>query len=47
MIIAVADEDEVPDIVRSLVKGGVRITSVLLQKEDIEDVFLRLYNERT
>jgi ABC-2 type transport system ATP-binding protein len=46
MIIAVADEDEVPDIVSILVKGGARITSVLLQKEDIEDVFLRLYNER-
>ncbi len=46
MVIAVADEDEVPDIVSSLVKGGARITSVRLQKEDIEDVFLRLYNER-
>lgn len=46
LVIAVADDDEVPDIVASLVKGGARITSVLLQKEDIEDVFLRLYNER-
>jgi ABC-type multidrug transport system ATPase subunit len=46
LVIAVADEDEVPDIVKSLVEGGARITSVLLQREDIEDVFLRLYNER-
>jgi len=39
----------VPDIVAGLVKGGARITGVLLQREDIEDiedVFLRLYNER-
>jgi len=46
LVIAVGDEDEVPDIVSSLVKGGARITSIQLQKEDIEDVFLRLYNER-
>jgi ABC-2 type transport system ATP-binding protein len=46
LVIAVGDDDEVPDIVSSLVKGGARITSVLLQREDIEDVFLRLYNER-
>ncbi len=46
LVIAVGDEDEVPDIVSTLAKGGARITSVLLQREDIEDVFLRLYNER-
>ena len=46
LVIAVEDDDEVPDIVRSLAEGGARITSVLLQREDIEDVFLRLYNER-
>jgi ABC-type multidrug transport system ATPase subunit len=46
LVIAVGDDDEVPDIVSSLVKGSARITSVLLQREDIEDVFLRLYNER-
>jgi ABC-type multidrug transport system ATPase subunit len=46
LVIAVGDDNEVPDIVSSLVKGGARITSVLLQREDIEDVFLRLYNER-
>jgi ABC-2 type transport system ATP-binding protein len=44
--IAVGDPEEVPDIVGNLVKGGARITGVLLQRENIEDVFLRLYNER-
>jgi ABC-2 type transport system ATP-binding protein len=47
LVIAVGDDDEVPDIVRSLAEGGAQITGVLLQREDIEDVFLRLYNERT
>jgi len=49
LVIAVEDDNEVPDIVGNLVKGGARITGVLLQREDIEDiedVFLRLYNER-
>ena len=46
LVIAVGDDDEVPDVVGSLVKGGARITSVLLQREDIEDVFLQLYDER-
>ena len=44
--IAVNDPEEVPDIVSDLVKGGARIKSVNLQTEDIEDIFLRLYNER-
>lgn len=47
LVIAVADESEVPEIVGNLVKSGARITGVLLQTGDIEDVFLRLYNERT
>ena len=46
LVIAIGDDDEVPDIVGNLVKSGARITNVLLQKEDIEDVFLQLYNER-
>lgn len=46
LVIAIGDDNEVPDIVGSLVKGGARITSVLLQREDIEEVFLQLYNER-
>jgi ABC-type multidrug transport system ATPase subunit len=44
--IAVSNPEEVPDIVSNLVKGGARITGVLLQRENIEDIFLRLYNER-
>ncbi len=46
LVIAIGDDNEVPDIVSSLVKGGARITNVLLQREDIEDVFLQLYDER-
>ena len=44
--IGVNDPEEVPDIVSHLAKGGARIRSVNLQTEDIEDIFLRLYNER-
>ncbi|MBA7619600.1 Vitamin B12 import ATP-binding protein BtuD [subsurface metagenome] len=44
--IAINDPEEVPKIVSNLAKGGARITGVLLQRENIEDVFLRLYNER-
>jgi len=47
LVIAVSNLDEVPDMVGDLVKAGARITSVLLQRENIEDVFLRLYSERT
>jgi ABC-2 type transport system ATP-binding protein len=44
--IAVDNDDDVPDIISDLVKGGARIRSVNLHTEDIEDIFLRLYNER-
>ncbi|MFZ2146690.1 MAG: ABC transporter ATP-binding protein [Sedimentisphaerales bacterium] len=44
--IAVDNVDDVPNIVSELAKGGARIKSVNLQTEDIEDIFLRLYNER-
>ena len=44
--IAVDNVNDVPDIVSELAKGGARIKSVNLQAEDIEDIFLRLYNER-
>ncbi len=44
--IAVNNPEDVPDIVSHLVKSGARIKSVNLQTEDIEDIFLRLYNER-
>lgn len=46
LVIAIGDDNEVPDIVGSLVKGGAQIRSVLLQREDIEEVFLQLYDER-
>ncbi len=46
MEIAVDNADDVPDIISDLVKGGARLRSVNLQTEDIEDIFLRLYNER-
>ena len=46
LVIAVDDLDDIPDVVRELVKCGADITSVLLQRENIEDVFLRLYDER-
>jgi ABC-type multidrug transport system ATPase subunit len=47
LVIGLSDPQEVPDIVCDLAKGGARITGVLLQSEDIEEVFLRLCNERT
>lgn len=46
LVIAVGDPKEVPAVVREFVEGGAEITGVLLQTEDIEDVFLRLYSER-
>lgn len=45
LMIAIADPDEVPDIVSDLVTNGARITSVVLKRENIEDVFLRLCDE--
>jgi ABC-2 type transport system ATP-binding protein len=47
LVVGINDPDEVPDIVRDLVQGGARIRSVLLQGEDIEQVFLRLCKEGT
>ena len=46
LVIAVSEPKEVPAIVRQLVEGGAAITGVILQTENIEDVFLRLYNEK-
>jgi ABC-2 type transport system ATP-binding protein len=47
LVIAISDPDQVPNLVCDLAKGGARIMSVLLQRENIEDVFLRLCNEGT
>jgi len=45
LMIAIGDADEVPDVVSDLVTNGARITSVVLKRENIEDVFLRLCGE--
>jgi ABC-2 type transport system ATP-binding protein len=47
LVVGINDPDEVPAIVRDLVQGGARVRSVLLQREDIEEVFLRLCKEGT
>jgi ABC-2 type transport system ATP-binding protein len=46
LVIAIGHPKEVPSVVRQLVEGGAEITNVNLQRENIEDVFLRLYNEK-
>jgi len=46
LVMSVSGVKDVPNVVRDLVKGGADVTSVILQMENIEDVFLRLYNER-
>jgi len=45
LAVAVANIEEIPDIVCSLVKSGARITSAVLQEENIEETFVRLYNK--
>ncbi len=47
LVIAISDPEEVAGIVTRLVEGGAQITSVLLQRESIEEVFVRLCNEGT
>lgn len=42
LVIAVGDPDEVPDLVADLAAGGARIMGVSLERENIEDVFVRL-----
>ncbi|MGB9406782.1 MAG: ABC transporter ATP-binding protein [Terracidiphilus sp.] len=44
LIVTVSSPDEVPEIVRELVKEGVSITSVTPQGESLEEIFMRLYN---
>jgi hypothetical protein len=45
--IAIDDPEEVPDIIIDLAKGGARMMGVILDRENIEDVFVRLCNEGT
>ncbi len=47
LVVAISTPEEVPDIVSDLAKDGARIMSVLLQRENIEEVFVRLCNEGT
>lgn len=47
LVIAVRTPEEVPEIVSDLAQGGARIMSVLLQRESIEEVFVRLCKEGT
>jgi ABC-2 type transport system ATP-binding protein len=47
LMIAVGDPEEVPEIVKNMAGDGAQIMSVLLERENIEDVFVRLCNERT
>jgi ABC-2 type transport system ATP-binding protein len=46
LVVAVDGVRDVPNVVSSLVKAGVRITAVALQKPDVERTFVRLYEER-
>ena len=45
LVIAVDGAEDVAETVSRLVHGGMRITSVRMQRENIEDVFVRLYNK--
>jgi ABC-2 type transport system ATP-binding protein len=47
LMIAVGEPDEIPEIVTRLAGDGARIMSVLLERESIEDVFVRSCSERT
>ncbi len=47
LVIGVNDAEEVPEVVNDLVKGGARLREVLLQRESIEEVFMRLCKEGT
>ncbi|MBN2134028.1 MAG: ABC transporter ATP-binding protein [Sedimentisphaerales bacterium] len=47
LVIAVEDAEDVAETVGKLARGGARITGVHLQRENVEDVFVRLCRERT
>jgi ABC-2 type transport system ATP-binding protein len=46
IVVRVNNEENVPDIVCEMVNVGARITNVILHKDSIEDIFIRLCNER-
>jgi len=45
LVIAVEDSEDVAETVGTLVRSGMRVTSVRLERETIEDAFVRLCNE--
>ncbi len=47
LVIGISAVEEVPEVVNNLVQGGARIREVLLQRESIEEVFMRLCKEGT
>lgn len=47
LTVAVGGVEDVPHVVSSLVKAGVRITGVTLERPDVERTFVRLYQERS
>jgi ABC-2 type transport system ATP-binding protein len=46
LVVGVAGVQDVPQVVSSLVRAGAQITSVALETPDIEQTFVRLYQER-
>ncbi|MEN6425523.1 MAG: ABC transporter ATP-binding protein [Phycisphaerales bacterium] len=46
LTVAVGVREDVPNVVNSLVRAGVRITGVVLERPDVERTFVRLYEER-
>ena len=46
LIVAVQGVTDVPNVVSSLVGAGARITAVALERRDVEQTFVRLYQER-
>jgi ABC-type multidrug transport system ATPase subunit len=47
LTIGVSGANDTPEVVRRMVEGGARVTSVNLEGEDIEQTFVRLCQERT
>jgi ABC-type multidrug transport system ATPase subunit len=45
-VVGVAGVQDVPQVVSSLVRAGAQITSVALETQDIEQTFVRLYQEK-
>jgi ABC-2 type transport system ATP-binding protein len=43
LVVAVPGVPDVPNVVNALVRAGVRITAVALEKRDVEQTFVRLY----